>query len=208
MRGTRSPRRWPRLRRLAFWTALLAGLCVWPAAHAGSALVVSHPIDAPDAILVLASHEWERIPAAARLARHYPGALILLTAPRLMTARNCHLCGQRQQWLEHEGVAAERILILPRLTMNTFDEAQAAREFLADDSPKRLLVVTTGYHTRRAWATFKGAFAGTAVTIGIVPATPSQGRPERWWATPYDRHYVRYEWAALLKYRLKYDIRG
>ena len=47
--------------------------------HAGSALVVSEPLASPDAIVSLASHEWERLPAAAALARQYPEALVVLT---------------------------------------------------------------------------------------------------------------------------------
>ena len=61
--------------------------------------------------------------------------------------------------------------------------------------------MTSAYHTRRTLGTFDKAFEGTPVRVGVVPAMPEQARPDRWWATPYDRHYVLYEWAAAVKYR-------
>ena len=86
-------------RRVRGWkTGLLVALVLvavaapWPLRHAGTALVVSRDLDSPDAIVMLASHEWERLPAAAALARRHPGAVVLLTVPVAVTQYNCHLC--------------------------------------------------------------------------------------------------------------------
>ena len=57
------------------------------------------------------------------------------------------------------------------------------------------------HHTRRSLATFRAVFADTPVTIGIVPASAtSPAQPKAWWEVPYDRAYVRYEWAAVVYY--------
>lgn len=194
-------------RRLMLWTAaFLLVASLWLLAQAGTALVVTHELPSPDAILMLASHEWERLPAAAALARTYPDALVLLTVPVVVTDRNCHLCNQRIAWLNAEGIASARVVLLPRKAMNTYEEAKAAREFLTRSALSRLLVVTSPYHTRRASSTFRHVLAGASVTLGIVPAQASRGNPARWWLSAYDRYYVRYEWAALLKYRMVYGI--
>ena len=66
--------------------------------------------------------------------------------------------------------------------------------------------MTSPYHTRRARATFQTVFRGTGIDISSVAASPANGDPTRWWADPYDRYYVRYEWAAILKYRLEYGV--
>jgi len=199
--------RMPRRRRSLGWIALVAVLlALWPLSHAGSALVVAHDLSDPDAILMLASHEWERLPAAAALARLHPRALVLLTVPVSVSERNCHLCHQRVAWLNAEGIPSTRVVLLPRKARNTFEEAQAAREYLAGTSLSRLLVVTSPYHTRRASSTFEHVFAGASVALGTSPVRASQGNPQRWWSSAYDRYYVRYEWAALLKYRLIYGI--
>jgi hypothetical protein len=49
---------------------------------------------------MLASHEWERLPAAAALARRYPDALVLITVPRVVNEYNCHRCDERVDWFE------------------------------------------------------------------------------------------------------------
>ena len=43
--------------------------------------------------------------------------------------------------------------------------------------------------------------------VGVEPASSSSpARPDRWWAAPYDRAYVAYEWAAVVYYALRYRI--
>lgn len=178
------------------------------AKDAGEALVLARHVGNPDAIVMLASHEWERLPEAAALARSYPQATVLLTEPREITEHNCHRCGERVAWLAAEGVDGSRIVVLPRRVVNTRDEALSAREYAAAHGVRRLAVVTSPYHTRRALATFDHAFAGTCTAIGVVPASDrSPARPRRWWWHLYDMSYVAYEWAALLEYRLRYGVR-
>ena len=48
--------------------------------NGGTLLVVRQPLERPDAIVSLASHEWERLPATARLARENPAASIILNS--------------------------------------------------------------------------------------------------------------------------------
>jgi uncharacterized SAM-binding protein YcdF (DUF218 family) len=70
-----------------------------------------------------------------------------------------------------------------------------------------MLVVSSPYHTRRAFAVFRHVLTGTGVEVGVAPATLfSQARPELWWAAPYDRWYVAYEWAATVYYAVRHGI--
>jgi hypothetical protein len=94
---------------------LLAAAVAWPLAHAGTALVVERDVGPPDAIIMLASHEWERLPAAAALARRHRGAIVMLTFPVVVTVYNCHMCGERAERLVEEGVERKRIRYLPRM---------------------------------------------------------------------------------------------
>jgi uncharacterized SAM-binding protein YcdF (DUF218 family) len=200
-----SSRRRARSGRLLLTLVVLALLSAWPLAHAGTALVVERDAGAPDAIIMLASKEWERLPAAAALAREHPGAMVLLTVPRVVTEYNCHRCDERPDLFEREGVSRDRIRLLAGAG-STYGEALAARAHAGQEPFTRLAVVTTAYHTRRALGTFEAVFAGTGVEITSIPARPMEGNPRRWWATPYDRHYVRYEWAANVKYWWEYGV--
>lgn len=175
--------------------------------HAGTALIVAVPLEHPEAILVLGSHEWERLPAAVEIANAQPSALVFLTVPRVTTKYNCHDCANRAARLVGAGVAAARIVELPDPVTNTRDEAAAARAECARRNIRRLVVVTSPYHTRRARSTFQNAFAGTGVSLGFAPSGASPARPERWWAAAYDRAYVGYEWAAVTYYSLLGDAR-
>ena len=176
------------------------------ASNAGTLLVVAHPLTRADAVLSLASHEWERLPAAAQLASANPSALVLLTLPQPATPYNCHDCSGRVGRLKRLGVAEERVRILPLTSPGTHGEALAVREFARQSHLRRLVVVTTPYHTRRSLAVFRSVFDGSGVEIGIEPAAGSPAKPARWWTTPYDLAYVAYEWAAIVYYAIKFHV--
>lgn len=194
--------------RVALALALGAGIAAAAVApHAGTSLVVRSPIQSPDAIVSLASHEWERLPAAVALAQASPDALVVLTVPSHVTAYNCHECGKRSDQLVAAGVAKSRIRELPLTSGGTYGEALALKAFMQQHGLRRLLVVTSPYHTRRSLATFNSVFAGSTVAIGVESASAtSPARPESWWWSEYDRDYVRYEWTAVAYYRLRYGI--
>jgi uncharacterized SAM-binding protein YcdF (DUF218 family) len=173
----------------------------------GNLLVVARPCANPDAIIVLASHEWERLPVAARYARAHPLARVLLTRPREVSTANCHDCARRPARLAHQGVASSRVIVLPDPVDRTLDEARAARRYAQDAGVERLLIVTSPYHGRRALATFEHVFDGTSIELGIALATAESGAvPDRWWRRPYDRAYVAYEYAALVKYAVQFGV--
>ena len=89
----------------------------------------------------------------------------------------------------------------------TFGEALAVRDFVVSHGLKRVLVVTSPYHTRRTVAVFRKAFTGVEVQVGVQPASQySEARPDFWWMSPYDRWYVAYEWAAQAYYLFHYGV--
>jgi uncharacterized SAM-binding protein YcdF (DUF218 family) len=193
------------VRRGAIVTALVL-MTAWPVSVAGSVLVVQRQLLEPEVLIALGSHEWERLPAVARLARLWPGAMVLLTEPVRATDHNCFRCGERIAWLARLGVPADRITILPKRVANTHDEALALGEYRRSHPLRRVVVVTSPYHTRRALAAFTSVL-GSRVVIGVQPATDySPARPTSWWRNSYDRRYVSYEWAALAWYGVRYGV--
>ena len=194
-------------RRIALTGAAGLLVCGLSVPFAGRALVLSRPLPAPDAIVSLASHEWERLPLATRLAVKNPNALVLLTLPEDVNIYNCYDCAHRVEYFAAAGVPASRIRVLQLSNGTTYGEAQACREFASKVPIRHLLIVTSPYHTRRALAVFRAVLSGSGIQIGIQPTTAdSQARPERWWLSPYDRWYVRYEWAATAYYAIRYGV--
>jgi hypothetical protein len=182
-----------RPRRLGWLSAgLVVAVLLWTSV-AGVTLILDRPVADPDAIVSLASHEWERLPVAADLAKRFPDALVLLTLPTQVGLHNCHNCSTRIVRLTSEG---------------THGEALACRDLVSRTPIRRLLIVTSVYHTRRALATFERAFAGADVALGIEPAWPTPpAHPLIWWLYPYDRWYVTYEWAGAIYYALRYGVK-
>lgn len=173
----------------------------------GNVLALSAPIPAPDAIVALGSHEWERLPVAAQLARANPRAVVLLTTPVSVTEKNCYRCDRRVEWLVRAGVKRKQVVILAHKVRNTHDEAAASYSYAATRGMHAVLVVTSPYHGRRALATFRQAFSGAPVRVGIQTALLESGaRPQLWWSRPYDRWYVGYESAAILMYAVRYRV--
>jgi len=173
----------------------------------GTTLIVSRPLAQVDAVISLASHEWERLPLTARIASDNPEAIVLLTLPQPVTLYNCHDCDHRIDRLRLLGVAETRVRVLPIKSTGTHGEALAALAFARDKRIRTLLVVTSPYHTRRALATFAKVFQGTGIEIGVVPANDtSPANPGRWWWAAYDRAYVGYEWAAIVYYWCRYGV--
>ena len=174
---------------------------------AGPLLVVRRPVEAPDVIISLASHEWERLPVAARLAAAAPGALILLTRPEHVTHYNCHDCDRRIERLQILGVDPVRVKTVPVLSHGTYGEALAALAFAREQGTRRLVIATSPYHTRRALAAFQTVFQGTGVEIGIEPASGGSTADSMfWWLKPVDFAYVPYEWAAIGYYAWAHSV--
>jgi len=194
--------RFLRRRHVIAAAALLGSL--WIVDAAGPALVVTAGVPEPDAIVMLASHEWERLPAAAALARTHARAQVILTVPESPTYWNCFRCPERVDWLEREGIDRRRIVELSG-SRNTYTEARVVAAHAAAEGLRRILVVTSPYHTRRALAAFRAAFGATAVEVGVSPAS-SAATPDWWWLHDVDRAYVAYEWAALASYAVRHRM--
>lgn len=187
--------------------AVLAGLLLAVALGAGRVLVAHLPLAHADAIVSLASHEWERLPAAARLAREQPQAMVILTVPERVTPYNCHDCANRVDRLRHLGVDRARVRELQLNAPGTYGEALAVRAFAEKTHIRSLVVATSPYHTRRALAAFHKVFQGTGIQVGVEPASAtSPARPAWWWTAGYDRAYVAYEWAAIAYYTWQYGV--
>jgi uncharacterized SAM-binding protein YcdF (DUF218 family) len=187
--------------------AVAGSLAAWGVARAGPVLVVRVPVAAPDAIVSLASHEWERLPVAARLAKAHAAALLVLTIPERVTAFNCHDCANRVRHLRGLGIDENRVRELQLTGPGTHGEAVAVHAFAQASGIHSLLVVTSPYHTRRALAVFRTVFDGGDVRVGVEPATAaSPARPSLWFVGGYDRAYVAYEWAAIGYYAWEYGI--
>lgn len=188
------------VRGFAFFGAFLLTLAAITAI--GPSLIHESPLEDPQAILSLGSHEHERLPHTAALAQRWPDAQVLLTQPRVPNGFNCVSCPYRVEWLGSLGVARDRVVVLTPSVANTRDELLVARQWMQMHGFDRLLVVTSPYHTRRVDVIARRELGGSRV--GIAACWRPTGM---WWLTAYGRRYVVYEVAALVANAWRYGYR-
>jgi uncharacterized SAM-binding protein YcdF (DUF218 family) len=67
---------------------------------------------------------------------------------------------------------------------------------------RRVIVVTSKYHTRRARFAFARELKGSNVQIVIRASRYDTAKPERWWTNRADYRYVTSELQKLIAYKL------
>lgn len=205
----------------AFWKraarAAAVALAAWSLAAWGAArwLVVAEEVERADAVAVLggAASYVERTRHAARLFREGRGGVVALTNEGLAGGwsqdeqRNPLFVERAADELRRAGVPAERIEVLPGVVTSTHDEAVALRAYAESRGWRTLLVVTSGYHSRRALWTLRKVFEGSAVAVGLSPAGPHGDGPREWtwWLTPRGWQLVGGEYVKLIYYRWRYS---
>ena len=149
---------------------------------AGNFWVVDDPPAHADAIVVLSDDNYyaER---AARAAELFKAGW----APRVVASgRNLRAYASIAELMQHDlvdrGVPESAIVRFPNRAENTRDEATAVSAFVASHSWKRILVVTSNYHTRRARYIYERLLpAGTSLQVSA--AHDSEFDPSGWWRT-------------------------
>jgi len=139
-------------------------------------LTVHKPLAQSDAIVLLAGNHKERAPAAAMLYRDSYAPLVILTNDGTFSSwstkynRNLY----QVEWAEEElitlGVPRDRIAKLPFYGSSTMFDALAVKRYLFKSGLKKIIVVTSDYHTRRALWTFRHALKEYTTEITIFPA--------------------------------------
>jgi uncharacterized SAM-binding protein YcdF (DUF218 family) len=88
------------------------------------------------------------------------------------------------------GIPADAVVVLPNGVDNTAAEAALLHRTYPPDSIHRVIVVTSGYHLRRAGYAFRREFAGSGVQIVIHGSRYDSSRPSRWWTKRNDIRYI------------------
>jgi uncharacterized SAM-binding protein YcdF (DUF218 family) len=201
---------WRRLATLGVALALLPLL----AAGAARLLVVRSSPGKADAIVILSGSATfrERAQHAALLFNEGRAPRIVLTNDHVKSSwspeeqRNPYYYERSIDELHRAGVPDDRIAVIMVPIRSTYDEAVVLKGYSEANHLSSLLVVTSAYHSRRAFWTFRRVFEGSGKLIGIDPAEPrieSPG-PATWWLHRLGWEMVPKEYAKILLYRLRY----
>lgn len=149
---------------------------------AGSFWVVDQAPQSSDAVVILGDDNYYG-DRAARAAELFKAGL----APRIIASgRYLRPYASIAELEEHDlidrGVPAGSIVRLAHRAENTREEATAISQLLAARGWKRILLVTSNYHTRRSRYICARAFPPGTV-LGVVGAPDSDYDPHSWWRT-------------------------
>jgi len=107
-----------------------------------------------------------------------------------------------QRAIEAMGVPEKSFKLIGNGVASTYDEAVATKEFLKKNGYKSILLVTSKWHSKRAYLTFKSVLnkKGNGITITIIPSSYDNFDPELWWKKEEDTESVFREYVRLIYY--------
>lgn len=149
---------------------------------------------ARDLILVLGGDFWgPRVITGAGLAEQGYAPLALISGPPYQ--------GRPEgEWaitfLVKKGYPASFFAVFPHQAQSTIGEARALRGELARRGVRRVLLVTSNYHSRRAAIVLHAFCPG--IDFISVPAPDSNYDPGNWWTKSDSRKLFVSEWGKIL----------
>lgn len=154
-------------------------------------LIVNDPIERADAIVVLSGSSTliERTHLATELfAQHHSQRILLTNDNRQggwssVEQRNPYFYERAKSELTSLGVPDDHIEVIPTPVHSTWEEALVIRDFSKTHQLHTILLVTSGYHSRRALWTFKRVLQAENISVKLDAVdtgiqTPS---PSIWW---------------------------
>jgi uncharacterized SAM-binding protein YcdF (DUF218 family) len=200
------------VRRTLFVLCIAAAAgTAWLAYDGGRYLQHEDPLQKADAIFVLGGSRVERWLEAYDLYRDGYAPLIVLSPERaeaaetLVRSRGVRFPSTPE--LQHDalrqlGVPESAILAPAGWVDNTAQEGNLLRTFVQSHGWRRLIVVTSKYHTRRAGFAVRRALQQTRTEVVIRASRYDPSDPARWLHSRADIRFAGSEWIKLLLYKL------
>lgn len=175
--------------------------------------MVSAPLQQADAIVVLsgAAAYKERTRYAAEVFKAGRAPRIILTNDNYKGGwsaekeRNPFYYELESTELQRNGVPADRIDVLPEPVDGTYEETLLIKRYAESKGLNSILVVTSAYHSRRAWWTLRKVFRGSSLSVGLEPVAPGVQMPQAatWWLQIRGWEAVPTEYAKMVYYWLR-----
>jgi uncharacterized SAM-binding protein YcdF (DUF218 family) len=203
-------------RRRVLLSALVGAAVLWPllAWLGARMLIVKSDLASADALVVMSgsSTYLERADWAAKLYREGHAPVVILTDDKLISGwdrkeeRNPFFYELAARELQKQGVPGSKIQVVSDIALGTYEESLGVRDYATAHQLKRLLVVTSAYHTRRTLWSLRHACEGSGIEIGIDSPPPGwqTPAPSRWWWRRWGWKVVAGEYVKLIYYWMQY----
>jgi uncharacterized SAM-binding protein YcdF (DUF218 family) len=157
----------------------------------GSFLERSEPPRMADAVYVAAGDpSGNRILKAAQLVRQRYAPEVIVSGPE--GVYGFYECDLAISFAERAGYPKSYFIRFPNHALSTREEAGAAAAEFHQLGLKRIILVTSDYHTRRAGNLFRAAAPGVAFVV--VAAPDLHFTPHGWWRDREGRKTFLLEW--------------
>ncbi|MBV9768162.1 MAG: YdcF family protein [Bryobacterales bacterium] len=182
---------------LVFRQQLLIGL--------GEFLVVSDPLERADVIYVLAGDFWgSRVLLGARLGSQGWAPKVILTGGRY---KDKYTSDMAVDFAVQHGYRRDLFLPIRLEARSTIDEARAMKPIFQHLGAKRVLLVTSNFHSRRAALVFR--IFVPEIDFRMEGSADHVFDPNAWWNTPHDRHLLFSEYQKIIgTFAVKFHLAG
>ncbi|MBU2690442.1 MAG: YdcF family protein [Candidatus Eisenbacteria bacterium] len=175
-------------------------------------VIKSHPMPA-DAILVLGGGRGERLATALQLYKEGWANQIYVSGPnepgisRLLDPDALTQAEVKRHLAVQHGVPEDKVSVILGPS-STFEEASLTKDLFLQLKYSRILVVTSPYHTRRAYQTFRHIYRKTGIQISVIsaPWELTGYKRKEWWRHEDDTFAILNETGKLIFYLLRYSI--
>ncbi len=197
---------------LAVMTALaLIGIIfkVQIAKGLGNYLIYEDTLTQVDAAFVLSGMPTERLPYGVKVYKEGQTPLLIATGehidPDLETLgiMLTDAALAQKALVEKYGVDSTDIIILEEGT-STFEESEVILGFAKAQGYKRIMIVSSKFHTRRIKNVFKKKFAAKGIETVIRGAQSEDYEINQWWISEQGLIFVNNEYLKLIYYFFKY----
>jgi len=195
LKGTAS-HRWAGFFTVCIFLLVVAAAIRWQATltFLGTFLVDSQPPRQADLVLVLGGDFWgPRVLTGAELARLRYAPFVLFSGPPYRGRPEGELAIDS---LVRKGYPKEIFQVFATDAASTIAEAKALRGELARRHARRVLLVTSSYHSRRATIVLTLFCPG--VQFISIPAPDSHYHASGWWNDESSRRLFFSEWSKIL----------
>lgn len=178
---------------------------------AGRYLVLESPVEKADVIVVLAGSPVVRTLAAADYFRQGLAPRVFLSRgwlekASLLKELDIDRTGNwelSRKILTQSGVPEEAIDLDPSFVPSTIGEAKLVKKYMAEKGFKKLILVTSRFHSRRAFIIFSHFLAEEEIKIVSLPSRYDPFDPEKWWTKRQMAKTVVLEYQKLLYLKLE-----
>ncbi|HUO33637.1 MAG TPA: YdcF family protein [Candidatus Acidoferrum sp.] len=159
---------------------------------AGNFWIVQDQPQNSDAIVMLSDDDFtgDRATRAAQL--YHEGFAPRIIASGRYLRPYASIAELMQHDLTDRGVPAKAIITFPNHAQDTRDEATAIGQFLSAHGWKKILVVTSSYHTRRARYIYERVLPA-GFELRMISATDAEYDPDNWWRSRESQKHFLHE---------------